>query len=839
MPTYVQVAVNVPQVVGPFDYHLPTELEGKVEAGSLVEVPFGAQTVQGIVLRMVSEPQVPETRPVDCLVDPLPVLKASQLVLAHWLAENTLSSLAACLELMLPPGLSQHAEQVVSLTSAQPPTDGLAPLAVRLLALLAERGDLRSGQLDAAFPRQNWRLAVQNLVRRGLVTAHTRLPPPTVQPRRVRSVQLAGSPEAVSAYLEQANRSGKDAPHRRAAILEFLRREPWPVALAWITAQTGGKSEDVRKLAEEGLVVYSESEIWRDPLENFTFVPDEPLILTDDQQAAYNIVQASLQAAARGETVRPILLHGVTGSGKTEIYLQAVAETLRLGRHAIILVPEISLTPQTVRRFLCRFPGQVGVLHSRLSPGERYDTWRRARAGSLPVIVGPRSALFAPLADLGLIVVDECHADSYSQDDIPPFYNAVPTAVEYAQIARAVIVLGSATPDLTQNYQAAQGRWQKVSLPDRLLAHRQAVEQQAAHLGLSLPPLNSQGQTTTLDLPKVSIVDMRQELKAGNRSIFSQELQDALGQVMRSGQQAILFLNRRGTATYVFCRDCGYALRCPRCDRPLTFHTSANMLTCHACGYTRQMPKRCPQCSSTQIRQFGTGTEKVESEVQSLLPGVRTLRWDAETTHQKNVHEVILAHFSAHRADVLVGTQMLAKSLDLPLVTLVGVVLAEVSLNLPDFRASERTFQVLTQVAGRAGRSPLGGRVILQTFQPEHYAIQAAARHDYAGFYQQEMIYRRRLGYPPFYRLVRLEYRSNDDDQARQAAEALAGQLLAWIKAGEQRATSLIGPTPCFFARLNGLYRWQIILRGPNPADLLRGRPLANWRVQVDPPDLL
>jgi primosomal protein N' (replication factor Y) len=345
---------------------------------------------------------------------------------------------------------------------------------------------------------------------------------------------------------------------------------------------------------------------------------------------------------------------------------------------------------------------------------------------------------------------------------------------------------------------------------------------------------------------------MRQELRAGNRSIFSRPLQEALTQVLEREQQAILFLNRRGTATYVFCRDCGRALKCPRCELPLTYHQERKRppeapashksqagLACHHCGYRRRMPEACPSCGSERIRQYGTGTEQVEAEVQALFPQARTLRWDHETTRQKGAHEIILSHFSNRRADVLIGTQMLAKGLDLPWVTLVGAVLADVGLNLPDIYAAERAFQVLTQVAGRAGRSPLGGQVVLQTFQPEHYAIQAAAHHDYGEFYRQELAYRRQLSYPPFSQLVRLEFRHPDPEGAERAAGQMAGRVRAWLAAGDRRATQMTGPVPCFYSRLNGLYRWQIVLRGPQPASLLRGQALGDWRVEVNPPNLL
>ncbi len=850
MPTYVQVVVNISQVAGVFDYHLPEYLEGKVGAGCLVVVPFGGQTVQGLVLGCTSQPQVPETKAIQDLLDPFPVLTPAQVELAKWIAEQTLAPLGACLEVMLPPGLSQHAELVVTPVHADggreadagQPNDrrSAGAMEIRLLDLLERRGELRAGQLDLAFPHQEWRPAVTRLARRGLVRTSNSLRPPTIHPKTVRTVQLAVAPEVVNSRLAELGRPGSEPAARREAILRFLIREAVPVESPWVKAGSGGNQADLVRLAELGLVILGEAETWRDPLEKLDIQPYETPELTPTQQKVW----LEIYEAMRGlgvphlEHPAPFLLNGVTGSGKTEIYLRAVAETLRMGRQAIVLVPEIALTPQTIRRFMGRFPGQVGVIHSRLSQGERYDTWRRARSGSLPVIVGPRSALFAPLAKPGLIVVDECHDESYYQSDIQPNYHAVDAALAYARLAGALVLMGSATPDITQTFQVEQGRWRGLSLPERLQAHGQAIErlekkEQPQHA------LEKPGMMMVQPLPSVAVVDMREELKSGNRSIFSLALQAELKQVLAAGQQAILFLNRRGTATYVFCRDCGYALHCPRCDRPLTYHDSLRGLVCHTCGYQRQVPVKCPSCGSRQIRQFGTGTEKVESEVLALLPQARTLRWDAESTRQKGAHEVILGHFSAHRADILIGTQMLAKGLDLPLVTLVGVVLAETALNLPDYRASERTFQVLTQVAGRAGRSALGGRVILQTFQPEAYPIQAASRQDYAGFYQQELGYRRELGYPPFNRLVRLEYRHEQEPEARRAAEELAARLREWIKPGERQSTDLIGPAPCFFTRQDGWYRWQIILRGPDPVSLIRGKVLAGWRIEVNPPSLL
>jgi len=849
--TYVEVAVNVPQVSGTFHYHLPNDLEGVVKPGMLVEIPFGRQQVQGVVFRLVEQPEVPETKPVISLLDPLAVLTPAQIKLAEELSQSTLAPLAACIDAMIPPGLAQQADTLYQKsTPVILPAHPLTSLQNRILNLMNERGALRGRQLDNAFRHVDWRPSVRSLVNHGLLSAHTVLPPPAITAKTVRTALLACPPEQARAEMPDLARPGTPALQRRQAMLNILLREPGEVEVAWLYAESGGNLADLKVLSKRNLVLLGKSEVWRDPLDGMEFVSSSPPELTSDQSVVWEVIESGIKLATKGSPILPYMLHGVTGSGKTEVYLRAVKETLDLGRQAIILVPEIALTPQTIRRFVSRFPGLVGSMHSRLSAGERFDTWRRARLGEIKVIVGPRSALFTPFSNLGLIVVDEFHDDTYYQSETQPHYHARDMAVRYAQLTSAVCILGSATPDIVSRYQAEQHHWYYLKLPQRILAHRQAVQKQVEKLGISSRYQSIGHLTEFIDLPPVDVVDMRQELQEGNRSIFSRSLQAALHETLEHEQQAILFLNRRGSATYIFCRNCGYILKCPRCDLPLTFHVAGSklgiktvitedQLNCHYCGYERKLPTHCPQCNSDRIRQYGTGTEKLEKEVQALIPGVRTLRWDFETTRQKGAHDIILSHFVNHHADVLVGTQMIAKGLDLPLVTLVGVVLADVGLSLPDLRSAERTFQILTQVAGRAGRSPLGGQVILQTFLPEHYVIQAASRHDYQAFYQQELEYRRQLHYPPFSQLVRLEYRHRDPQRAEATAQTMAAQIKTWLVEEKFLETELVGPVPCFFSRIGGLYRWQLVLRGPNPASLLRGRNLGDWRVEVNPPSLL
>jgi len=821
---YLKIAVNIPSVTGVFDYSLPPEMEGTVGVGQLVSVPFGRQTAQGVVLELIGQPSVAETKPILNVLDPLPVLTSPQLELAKQMAASSLNPLAAMIDLMLPAGLGQQADVLYTLSNPQHAVKNQQSNATqsRLLGILKEKGSLRGRQIDRHFNKVDWRKAAQTLVRSGVLTSQSILPPPTVRPKYVRKAQLAVPPELAEIALAGLGKTAASLARRQSA-LRLLMCDPEAIEVAWVYAESGCNLADLQELAERGLIALQETEIWRDPLGKIEDAEQEkensaaPLTLTPDQQRAWDTIQAALQSYS--QQPKPFLLHGVTGSGKTEIYLRAAAEVIRGGRQAVILVPEIAITPQMVRRFLRRFPGQVGLVHSRLSPGERYDTWRRARLGLLKVIIGPRSALFTPLPAVGLIVADECHDGSYYQSE-PPIYHAVEAAKIYARLCGAVCILGSATPTIQQRYQSEIGESVRLELPKRI----QFVNSTSGDPGL----------------PPVSIVDMREELKSGRGGIFSQALVDGLEDVLKKGQQAILFLNRRGTATYVFCRDCGTVAKCPQCDTPLTYHTDGlSDLRCHRCGYSRKMPVVCPHCQSKQIRAYGLGSEKVEAEAGALFPSARVLRWDWETTRQKDAHEIILGHFAAHRADILVGTQMLAKGLDLPLVTLVGIVLADVGLNLPDPFGAERTFNLLTQVAGRSGRSSLGGRVVLQTFQPEHYAIQAASRHDYAGFYSRELDERRQLGYPPFSRLVRLEYRAFDPAKAESEARALAARLSKEIVEDGRVQMDLIGPVPCFFAKVAGWYRWQVVLRGPDPASLLRGKSLNNWRVEVDPVSLL
>ncbi len=503
----------------------------------------------------------------------------------------------------------------------------------------------------------------------------------------------------------------------------------------------------------------------------------------------------------------PILLHGVTGSGKTEVYLQALDAIIAQGKRGIVLVPEIALTAQAIYRFAGRFPGRVAVIHSALSDGERYDEWRRIRAGKVDVVIGSRSALFAPVPDLGLIILDEEHEPAYKQSERKPTYAARDTAIALGRALHIPVVLGSATPSVESFYRARRGDYRLVEMPSRV--------------GGELPP--------------VEIIDLRNELHAGNTSIISRRLQGELEQVLSRGQQAILYLNRRGAASCVLCRECGFVAMCDQCDVPLTYHSTERILLCHYCNSQSKALRTCPQCASASIRYFGLGTEKVVDTIERAFPNARLLRWDRDTARNRRAHEQLLDRFANREADILVGTQMIAKGLDLPGVTLVGVISADIALMLPDFSASERAFTLLTQVAGRAGRGKEAGQVIIQTFNPQHFCIDAASRHDYHEFYAAEIEVRSRYGYPPFRQFVKFTYSHENRRRSQNEALLLREKLDEWIARLGLEQTDIVGPAPALMERLDGKYRWQMIARGPDIHPLLRVIDTPGWEVDIDP----
>ena len=825
MKEFARVAVNVPQVRDLYDYAIPQGMIGSLTAGCLVEVPFGKQNVQGVVIELLDQPEISNTKPIFALVVENPVLTKNQLDLAFSLSKKYLQPAAEFFSAMLPPGLSQRSDTLFKENLTDEFDIGSLPvISRRIITALIARGPLRGRQLDKSFKLIDWRRSARILASKGLIVSQPILSEPSVRKKYSRSVLISLSAQNLESVIASFNLKQSASSTRKEAVLRLLAKEKEPAEVSWIYASTGANSSDLRWLEQKGLISFQSDQVWRDPLKDtkadlhYTDIPK----LTAEQNSVWMKIENLIDQRTHA---KPILLHGVTGSGKTEIYMHVIEKILALGQQAIVLVPEISLTPQTIERFMGRFPGKVGVIHSKLSPGERYDAWQRARGADFSIAIGPRSALFTPFPNTGVIILDESHDESYYQTEMGPAYHAVEAAIILGRISHAAVILGTATPDVSLFFRAKYEKWPLLELPTRVAAQITATP--------------SGGVADSTPLPEVEVVDMRAELLERNTSVFSRSLAQGLKEVLAKKNQAILLLNRRGSASYVFCRDCGFTLKCPRCDFSLTYHRNSSSLVCHTCGYSRKLPARCPNCSSSRIKQFGTGTEKIEADLQILFPSARLLRWDADTSSAKGSEEVILSHFRQHNADILIGTQMLAKGLDLPLVTLVGVVLADVGINFPDYRTAERTFQLLTQVAGRAGRSALGGRVVLQTYQPEHYAIQRAAGHDFAGFYADEIIYRRELRYPPFVQMVRFEIRDTDSVKAHQVALEVFDRLERLVNASRDKSLELSGPVPPYFAKRSGLFRWQIILKGTDPAKLLDGEVFTGIRVEVDPPTLL
>ena len=806
---YAEVCVNAPLAQHrTFSYAIPPHLN--IAVGQAVWVPFGQRLLQGIVLELTDYPAVAETKEIAGLLEAHPLLSPAQVALAFWLSQHYLSPLFAAVALMLPPGFERKALTYIS-TSAIPDNldlSSLSPEQRHILALVQKQGKVSLRQLEKTLGKKKAQTTVSQLVRRGLAVRSYELEPVKAKPKVELYLSLAieaGQAEQEVARLHQ-KRAGK-----QAAVLDFLARQVKPVPLSAVRQKVKADKATVDALAQKGLIAVQHLEVRRDPLSSQDINLSYPLTLTAAQEAALQSVSQSL-AQKSMEHPDVFLLHGVTGSGKTEVYLQALAEAVRLGKRGIVLVPEIALTPQTIERFASRFPNRVAVLHSQLSLGEQFDEWQRIKRGEFDVVIGPRSAIFAPQPDLGLIVIDEEHEWTYKQHDKSPRYQARQVAIKLAELTGAVVILGSATPDVETFYHVQRGDYRYLQLPERVTP------------------------SPSSPLPRVEVVDLKDELRAGNRSLFSRSLSQAIAKAVTGGEQVMLFLNRRGAATFIQCRSCGFVLRCRRCEVALTHHLAENTLVCHQCNYRMPVPQLCPQCSSQRIKFLGAGTQKLEQEAGHTFPQARLRRWDSDTTQQKHSHQDILNSFRSHEADILIGTQMIAKGLDLPRVTLVGVVNADSGLNLPDFRAGERTFQLLTQVAGRAGRGPLGGQVIIQTYSPEHYAIQAAAKHDYALLYDKEIAYRRQLQNPPFRRLASLVYTHTNDGLCQREAERMKRLLIKEIDSKGIADLSLIGPAPAFIHRLRGRFRWQLILRGSDPAVFLSSIPVPQgWTIDIDP----
>ncbi|MBB6449349.1 primosomal protein N' (replication factor Y) [Geomicrobium halophilum] len=769
---YAKVIVDVPTggTDRPFDYYLPEALAENASKGMRVLVPFGQRKLTGFIVDIVSETKLEKVKSVSELLDLTPVLNNELLRLGEWLATETICFQITAFQSMIPAAMRAKAMKKLSLLSKREKL----PMNVQALFGQADEVDWAQVPADARLLRD-----IRNEAEQGHLTMKYALKD-QAKHRKVKAVVI------------QRYETPPATEKQKQALLFMAEQygEGELVAIQILMKQAAISRSVVNTLIKNDYLQEKEIVIDRNP---YTDAEEdgneEKATLTSDQTD----VLAKVKKNITQSQATPMLLHGVTGSGKTEIYLQAIDQLMEAGKEAIVLVPEISLTPQMVERFKKRFGANVAVLHSALSVGERFDEWKKIQEKRVQVAVGARSAVFAPFTNLGLIVIDEEHESSYKQEEYPR-YHAREVALWRSRYHDCPVVLGSATPSMESYARAAKGVYELLSLPER-------VNQKP--------------------LPDIELVDMRLEMREGNRSVFSTSLLEKLRDRLKKGEQSVLFLNRRGFSTFVMCRNCGYVGMCPHCEISLTYHQRDGQLKCHYCGHEERLYERCPSCESAHIRYFGTGTQRVEEELQQLLPEARIIRMDNDTTRKKGAHERLLKNFGAGEADILLGTQMIAKGLDFPNITLAGILAADTLLHLPDFRAQERTFQLLTQVSGRAGRDEKAGEVVIQTYNPEHYAIQLAQSHDYLSFFKKELGQRKQAGYPPYYYLTLITFAHPNYATAMKAGEH-AGRVLR-SNLGEDAI--VLGPTPSPIARIKDRYRCQCMVKykdEPALTELLR-----------------
>ena len=756
---------------GPLDYLVDPGMEAGVRPGVRVLVPLGPRRAVGIVTELATASTHPRLKRLLATLDPEPLIDDALLRLCRWMADYYLSSFAEAVSTALPGSMRVTIERVVH-TCPIDHDRTLTPTERELFDWLRAGGPHAVEVITDKFGGHAGR-TLSALRRKGCVRIEEQLHGGSGPTKRARYYQAARD---LSTNEARAWRSQRPA---QFAVYAYLHAHPLRRALASELHGTfPNLSPKLGALVKAGVVSITEEEIYRPVLPEV--VPaDHAVELTTAQRAAVDAVTRSI-----GAVFRPFLLWGVTGSGKTEVYLRAIAECLGTGRSALVLVPEISLTHQLVDRVRARFGERVAVLHSGLSDGERWDEWRKIARGTMPIVVGARSAVFAPLPRLGLVVVDEEHDAAFKQED-GMRYNGRDVAVMRAKLAGCPILLGSATPAMESFHNARSGRYEVLELADRVEAR---------------------------PLPTVDVVDLRRSPTAGRAVLVSPPLAAALQANLAARGQSLVFLNRRGFANFLQCLQCGDPLQCPNCSVTLTLHRRWQALRCHHCDHTVPVPGACPSCGGLSLAAWGAGTEQVEAALRKLLPGARVGRMDRDTTSRKGAQREILSAWARREYDILVGTQMVTKGHDIPGVTLVGVLLADLSLNFPDFRATERTFQLITQVAGRAGRGSRPGRVIVQTLQPEHFSLQCAAHHDYRHFAEQELAARRELGYPPFARLVQVRCEGERPD----ATERVIGALAEAVRRAADKGVSVLGPTPAPIERVRRRHRWQLLIRGRN-----------------------
>ncbi|TGB04893.1 primosomal protein N' [Halobacillus salinus] len=762
--TFARVIVDVPSknTNRPFDYKIPEKFESVVQPGVRVIVPFGPRKIMGYVVALTNESDFDKVKNLSEVLDVTPALTEELLHLGKWLSKQTLSYYVSCLQVMLPQVMkAKYRKELWKLTES--------PLDSELDRVFDGRAVLDYEEFDASGVSYH---TLRKHIDDGEVDVHYEVKSRETK-RTTRMVQPALDEMELLGFLEDLSKQAK----KQKAIVEYFTEHREPISKKQLLQTLSTTSASLKPLIKDGVLKEFDQEVFRDPYQDREFERTTPFELTEEQAEAIGPILKTIDR----EQHDTFLLHGVTGSGKTEVYLQSIQKVMDKGEEAIMLVPEIALTPQMVERFKGRFGSKVAVLHSALSAGEKYDEWRKIQRKEVQVVVGARSAIFAPFSNIGLIIIDEEHETSYKQEDRTR-YHARDVAIERAKRHHCPVVLGSATPALESYARAAKGNYQLLTLSKRM---------------------------NDATMPDVEIVDMREELHEGNRSMFSRMLKEKIEDRLTKGEQAVLFLNRRGYSTFVMCRDCGHVSECPHCDIALTFHKRQNRLKCHYCSHEEPMPTECPECESKTIRYFGTGTQKVEEALEQLIPEARVLRMDVDTTRRKGSHERLLTKFGNKEADILLGTQMIAKGLDFGNVTLVGVLAADSLLNLPDFRASEKTFQLLTQVSGRAGRHEKPGEVVVQTYTPEHYSVDLASEYDFDRFFQEEMRIRKAFNYPPYYFLTLITVSHPNQLKVQEVTTKIAQFMRQ--KLSDQ--SFVLGPTPSALTRINNRYRYQCMIK--------------------------
>ncbi|MCK1992531.1 primosomal protein N' [Peribacillus muralis] len=766
------VIVDVPakQTDREFDYRIPEKWKQVIMPGMRVIVPFGPRMVQGFVTGLKAKSDFAKLRNIKEPMDLEPILNDELLQLGNWLTKEAMCFKISALQAMLPAAMKAKYEKVIKVIEDK--RDQLPPFIQNLFGKNDSLSwkEVIEGENASLFQKE-----IQNGNLELVYNVKNRL-----NKKTVRVIQSLLSTNELKEMASDLSAQAK----KQQQLLHYFIEHQEPVPLKELLEVTNTSNSTVKSLVSKGALTEHDQEIYRDPYENRVFEPSKPFTLTDEQSAALKPIQAKIQLDEHDV----FLLYGVTGSGKTEVYLQAIASVIEKGKEAIMLVPEISLTPQTVKRFKERFGEQVAVMHSGLSVGEKYDEWRKIHRKEVKVVVGARSAVFAPFENLGLVIIDEEHETSYKQEETPR-YHARDVAIERARSYHCPVILGSATPTLETFARAKKDVYKLLTLSQRMNKNA---------------------------LPAVDIVDMREELRTGNRSMFSELLFSKLKDRLEKGQQTVLMLNKRGHSSFVMCRSCGLVINCPNCDISLTYHRFNDIMKCHYCGYEEGMPSVCPECESEHIRFFGTGTQKVEEELAKILPEARVIRMDVDTTSKKGSHERLLNAFGEGKADILLGTQMIAKGLDFPNITLVGVLSADTMLHLPDFRSSEKTFQLLTQVSGRAGRHQLPGEVVIQTYTPEHYSIELSALQDYDAFYEREMNLRRTSHYPPYFYVVLITVSHEDLMKAVSVTERITNYLSSRLN----RDSIVLGPVASPISRINNRYRYQCLIKYKREPDL-------------------